>query len=207
MGHGGLFVNPVPKNIQRIYILFECAESFTKEELRRVARQLGRSDCFVRRCWDQWIREVHLHEDQAQVALNRPVTEKTATSDETRFNLSSDGNRVRVKRPRGECINPAFALQRHTAPTAGVRTWSVIDYNTRSPLVLIRGTMTAQRHIHDILQPHILPLIETIFQQDNTRPHPARVSQDRLLAITTLPWPARSPDSSPIEHIWDHLGR
>ncbi|GFV84807.1 hypothetical protein TNCV_4297891 [Trichonephila clavipes] len=23
----------------------------------------------------------------------------------------------------------------------------------------------------------------------------------------TLPWPARSPDSSPVEHIWDHLGR
>ncbi|GFV53826.1 transposable element Tcb2 transposase [Trichonephila clavipes] len=24
---------------------------------RRVVRQLGRSDCVVRRCWDQWIRE------------------------------------------------------------------------------------------------------------------------------------------------------
>ncbi|GFV01378.1 transposable element Tcb2 transposase [Trichonephila clavipes] len=26
--------------------------------VRRVARQLGRSDCVVRRCWDQWIREM-----------------------------------------------------------------------------------------------------------------------------------------------------
>ncbi|GFW51284.1 transposable element Tcb2 transposase [Trichonephila clavipes] len=25
---------------------------------RRVARQLGRSDCVVRRCWDQWIRDM-----------------------------------------------------------------------------------------------------------------------------------------------------
>ncbi|GFT94388.1 HTH_Tnp_Tc3_2 domain-containing protein [Trichonephila clavipes] len=25
---------------------------------RQVARQLGRSDCVVRRCWDQWIREI-----------------------------------------------------------------------------------------------------------------------------------------------------
>ncbi|GFX56321.1 uncharacterized protein TNCV_2242531 [Trichonephila clavipes] len=25
---------------------------------RRVALQLGRSDCVVRRCWDQWIREM-----------------------------------------------------------------------------------------------------------------------------------------------------
>ncbi|GFX02688.1 transposable element Tcb1 transposase [Trichonephila clavipes] len=37
--------------------LFECAESLTKEQLRRVARQFGRFDCVVRRCWDQWIRE------------------------------------------------------------------------------------------------------------------------------------------------------
>ncbi|GFX01304.1 transposable element Tcb2 transposase [Trichonephila clavipes] len=27
---------------------------------RRVARQLGRFDCVVRRCWDQWIREISL---------------------------------------------------------------------------------------------------------------------------------------------------
>ncbi|GFW66396.1 transposable element Tcb2 transposase [Trichonephila clavipes] len=25
---------------------------------RRVARELGHSDCVVRRCWDQWIREM-----------------------------------------------------------------------------------------------------------------------------------------------------
>ncbi|GFV58780.1 transposable element Tcb2 transposase [Trichonephila clavipes] len=39
---------------------------------------------------------------------------------EPRFNLSSDDNRVQVWRPRGERLNPAFALQRHAAPTAGV---------------------------------------------------------------------------------------
>ncbi|GFY03265.1 transposable element Tcb2 transposase [Trichonephila clavipes] len=36
-------------------------------------------------------------------------------SDESRYNLSSDDNRVRVRRPGGERLNPAFALQRHTA--------------------------------------------------------------------------------------------
>ncbi|GFW66394.1 transposable element Tcb2 transposase [Trichonephila clavipes] len=71
--------------------------------------------------------------------------------------------------------------------------------------------MTAQQYVHDILQPHVLPLMQwlpgAIFQQDNARPHTARVSQDCLHTVTTLPWPARSPDLPPIEHIWGHLGR
>ncbi|GFV35531.1 transposable element Tcb1 transposase [Trichonephila clavipes] len=71
--------------------------------------------------------------------------------------------------------------------------------------------MTAQRYVHDILQPHVLPFMQwlpgAIFQQDNARPHTARVSQDCLLTVTTLPWPARFSDLSPIEPIWDHLGR
>ncbi|GFW71351.1 transposable element Tcb2 transposase [Trichonephila clavipes] len=46
-----------------------------------------------------------------------------------------------------------------------------------------------------------------IFQEDNALTHMARVSQDCLRTVTTLPWPAQSPDFSPIEHIWDHFGR
>ncbi|GFY10643.1 transposable element Tcb2 transposase [Trichonephila clavipes] len=69
----------------------------------------------------------------------------------------------------------------------------VIAYNTRSLLVLIRGTMKAKRYVHDILQPHVLPLMQripgAIFQQDNARPHTERVSQDCLHTVTTLPWP------------------
>ncbi|GFT97821.1 transposable element Tcb2 transposase [Trichonephila clavipes] len=72
--------------------------------------------------------------------------------------------------------------------------WGVIAYNTRSLLVLIRGTMTAQRYVHDILQPHVLPLMQqlpgAIFQQDNARPYTERVSQDCLRTVTTHPRPA-----------------
>ncbi|GFS54714.1 transposable element Tcb1 transposase [Trichonephila clavipes] len=53
-------------------------------------------------------------------------------------------------RPCGERLNPAFVLQRHTAPTAGVMVWGAIAYNTWSSLLLIRGTMTAQEYVHDI---------------------------------------------------------
>ncbi|GFV25915.1 fatty acyl-CoA reductase 1 [Trichonephila clavipes] len=70
--------------------------------------------------------------------------------------------------------------------------------------------MMVQRYVHDILQPHVLPLMQrhpgAIFQQENARSLTARVSQDCLHTVTILLWSARSPDLSPIEHIWDHLG-
>ncbi|GFU86562.1 transposable element Tcb1 transposase [Trichonephila clavipes] len=92
--------------------------------------------------------------------------------------ISSDDNRVRLRRPRGVRLSPDFALQQHTAHTAGVTVWSAIAYNKRSPLVLIH----------------------------NTRPHTAKVSHYYICTVTTLPWPARSPDLSPIEYKFDHLG-
>ncbi|GFU68332.1 transposable element Tcb2 transposase [Trichonephila clavipes] len=41
-------------------------------------------------------------------------------SDESRFHFSNDDKSVLVERARGERLNPVFALQRPTAPTAGV---------------------------------------------------------------------------------------
>ncbi|GFS67807.1 transposable element Tcb1 transposase [Trichonephila clavipes] len=70
--------------------------------------------------------------------------------------------------------------------------------------------MSAQRYVHYILQPHVLQLLQrltgAIFQQDIARSHVANVSQDCIRTVITLLSSARSPDFSPIEHIWDHLG-
>ncbi|GFX86264.1 transposable element Tcb2 transposase [Trichonephila clavipes] len=41
-------------------------------------------------------------------------------SDESKFNLSSDDNRVRALKPLVKRLNHNFALQRHNAPTVGV---------------------------------------------------------------------------------------
>ncbi|GFT49080.1 transposable element Tcb2 transposase [Trichonephila clavipes] len=102
--------------------------------------------------------------------------------------------------------HPAFSLQRQTAPAAVVLVWGVIAYNIRQSLVLIRGTKTAQWYAHDLLQPHVLTLMQwfpgAIFEQDNARPLTAKMSQKCLRTVTTLPWPARFPDMPPIEHFW-----
>ncbi|GFU99820.1 transposable element Tcb2 transposase [Trichonephila clavipes] len=56
--------------------------------------------------------------------------------------------------------------------------------------------------------PFLNGLPGAIFQQDNARrPQTARVAQDILRQFQTLPWPARCPDLSPVEHVWDQLKR
>ncbi|GFV63017.1 DDE_3 domain-containing protein [Trichonephila clavipes] len=75
----------------------------------------------------------------------------------------------------------------------------------------MRGTLMDQRYVDDILRPHVGPFLNglsgAIFQQDNARPHTARVAQGFLRPFQTLPWPTRSPNLSPVEHVWDQLKR
>ncbi|UYV63759.1 hypothetical protein LAZ67_2005525 [Cordylochernes scorpioides] len=64
-------------------------------------------------------------------------------SDESRFCLSSDSRRVRVWRRRGERSNPAAIVERPTVRQRGIMVWGATAYDSRSPLLRIQGTMTA----------------------------------------------------------------
>ncbi|UYV64065.1 hypothetical protein LAZ67_2006437 [Cordylochernes scorpioides] len=132
-------------------------------------------------------------------------------SDESRFCLSSDSRRVRVWRRRGERSNPAAIVERPTVRQRGIMVWGAIAYDSRSPLLRIQGTMTAQRYVDDVLRPLTLPYFQgvpnALYQQDNARPPTARISQQALQDVQMLPWPPYSPDLSPIEHVWDIIGR
>ena len=48
-----------------------------------------------------------------------------------------------------------------------------------------------------------------LFQQDNARPHIARLSMNFLQSnnVNALPWPSLFSDLAPIEHVWDMLNR
>ncbi|GFS75701.1 transposable element Tcb2 transposase [Trichonephila clavipes] len=96
---------------------------------------------------------------QARSMWNVTDWQKVVFSDDSRFVLGTDDNRVRVWRHPGERTFPKW---------------------------FPRGK---------------------IFQQDNARPHTARVAQDFSRQFQTLPRPARSSDLSYVEHGWDQLKR
>ncbi|GBL89169.1 Transposable element Tc1 transposase [Araneus ventricosus] len=255
---------------------------------RRVARQVDRSECAVRTCWEQWTRDgthvrrtgsgatrktsrpedrrilrqalvdptvtrskiqsdvgmpvvpqtISRHLEEANLKSKRPVRvlpltpkhrrlrlqwcharatwngtdwQNVVFSDESRFVLGTDDNRVRVGRRPGERCNSTHVVARHIALTAGVMVWGAITCLSRPTLIVVRVILTGQRYVDDILRPRVGPFLNglpgAIFQQDNARSHTARVAQDFLRHVQTLPWPARSPKLSPVEHVWDQLKR
>ncbi|GFW42730.1 transposable element Tcb1 transposase [Trichonephila clavipes] len=158
------------------------------------------------------------HHRQCRLDFCRPRATWSVTdwrrvifSDESRFSLSADYHRTRVWLRNGQRSDPAFIVERHTAISQGVTVWGAISWDTRSSLVVLQGTLTARRYLDDILTPIVLPMLSShpgaIYQQDNARPHTARLSQQCLQGYDVLPWPTRSPDLSPIENVWDALGR
>ncbi|GFU93850.1 transposable element Tcb1 transposase [Trichonephila clavipes] len=158
------------------------------------------------------------HHRQCRLDFCRPRATWSVTdwrrvifSDESRFSLGADDHRRLVWRRTGQRSDPAFIVERHTAISQGVTVWGAISWDARSSLVVLQGTLTARRYVDDILTPIVLPMLSSrpgaIYQQDNARPYTARLSQQCLQGYDVLPWPARSPDLSPIEHVCDALGR
>ena len=95
-----------------------------------------------------------------------------------------------------------------------VMVWIGISGQERTPLVIINGNLTARRYIDDILRCDVLPFLEqqprgVVYQHDNPRPHTARIVQKCIEVnnVNVLPWPAYSPDVSPIETLMDRLVR
>ncbi|GFX64052.1 transposable element Tcb1 transposase [Trichonephila clavipes] len=133
--------------------------------------------------------------------------QKIVFSDESRFVLGAWDNQVQEWRRPGEWYNSSYIVLRHTSCTASVMGWGSIAFDIRSTLIVMRGTLTGQRYVDDILRPHAVPFLnglpgsERVFQQDNARPHTERFAQDFLRHFQIIPSPSRSPDLSPVEHV------
>ncbi|GFX11899.1 transposable element Tc1 transposase [Trichonephila clavipes] len=80
-------------------------------------------------------------------------------TNESRFQLCLDDHRRRVWRCPGQRADLEFTIARPTGPQSGIIVWSAISFDSRTPLVIIRGTLTPQRCVDDILRTVLLPFL------------------------------------------------
>ncbi|GFY30552.1 transposable element Tc1 transposase [Trichonephila clavipes] len=191
---------------------------------RRVVGQVDRSECAVRNCWEQWTREgTHARktgsgatrkttrrEDRRivrQALVDPTVTRSTTRADvgvvivpQTISRHLAEAN-LKFKRPfRALPLTPEHRQLRlqwcQARSMWNVTDWQKIVFRDESRFVL--GTDDNRVRVWRRPGPFLNGLPGAIFQQDNARPHTARVAQDFLRHFQTLPWPARSPDLSPV---------
>ncbi|GFU98926.1 transposable element Tc1 transposase [Trichonephila clavipes] len=201
--------------------------------MRRVAGQVDRSECAVRNCWEQWTREgtqarktgsgatrkTTRREDRRivwQALADLTVTRSTIRADvgvaivpQTISRHLAEANLKSKRHFHALPLTPEHRQLRlqwcQARSMWNVTDWQKVVFSDESRFVL--ATDDNRIRVWRRPGPFLNGLPEAIFQQDNARPHTARVAQDFLRHFQTLLWPARSPDLSPGEHVWDQLKR
>ena len=159
-------------------------------------------------------RGARLQWAQAHERWTRANWRSVLFSDESKFRVFHSDGRDRCWRRRNEryadcCINEVDRWG-----GGGLMVWGGVSFHSKTLLHIFRGRVTGVAYRDEVLQQIVAPFIQNdprirLFQQDNARAHTARVSMTFLQNnnVNVLPWPALSPDMSPIEHVWDLLGQ
>ncbi|GFW56015.1 transposable element Tcb1 transposase [Trichonephila clavipes] len=135
-------------------------------------------------------------------------------SDESKFSLQSEFYRTLIWRAPATLYHQENTIERHRYGGAGWLVWGGIILVPRTDLHVQSVTMTGNIYWDVILEQHIRLFrgakgVEFLFMDDNIRPHRANIVDEYYPSeyITRMDWPAYSPDLTPIEHVWDMLGR
>ena len=137
-------------------------------------------------------------------------------SDETKINrLGSDGVHWVWVRP-GEGLSDRQITPIANFGGGSLMFWGCMGWLGTGHGCRLDSTLNGERYV-EILEDEFLrslehlgmELDEVLFQQDNARPHMAKVSLKWLKdhGVECLEWPPNSPDLSPIENLWAELKR
>ncbi|GFX53312.1 HTH_Tnp_Tc3_2 domain-containing protein [Trichonephila clavipes] len=166
---------------------------------------MGRSVATIRRCWQEWgdNGRFQRHDSSGQPRAtanrgNRLIVRSAVTAPDSSLSTIRRVTRTRVS----TMIIHRWLIERNLRSYRSLLHLPLTPAHCRerlrcrTPLVIIRGTLIAQRCVDLILRtvllPFLLPYPGLIFQQDYARPHTARVTLNCLISCQTLPWPARS---------------
>ena len=101
-------------------------------------------------------------------------------------------------------------MERDSWGGQSIMVWGAIGINHKAGPFMFQNIgpgkgngITALQYINQVLRLHIVAYSGR-HQHDNARAHTARATRDFLQQqnIRIMPWPARSPELTPIEHLW-----
>ncbi|GFS89974.1 transposable element Tcb1 transposase [Trichonephila clavipes] len=177
----------------------------TSREVRKIVRMEVKDRSVTSRIIAQHIESVTYHSVSARTIrrglqqsglsarhplLGLPLTQnhrrmraaewnEVVSIDELCICLQHHDGRIRVWRHRGERTLNSCVMYHHTGTTPGIMVWGGIGYHSHTPLVRIAGSLNSQRYISEVLEPVVILYLQclaaAIFQQDNARPHVARI--------------------------------
>ncbi|GFU12097.1 transposable element Tcb1 transposase [Trichonephila clavipes] len=184
----------------RIVAYRDCGLSF-----REIGSHVGRNQTTVMRICDRCMQEVSARTirsrlQQSGLSTRRPLLGLPLTQNHRRLRHQWSDERRMWAAEWNEVVftdESRICLQHHDGR---IRVWRHRGERMLNSCVI---------HRHTGPEPGIMGLATALFQQDNARPHMARIIQRFFVnhKVELLPWPAHSPDLSPIENMWSMVAQ
>jgi transposase len=181
-------------------------QRFIKDELgykaRRPKKKYHISDLNIKNRLEWAQNHEHWNEEWKKIVF----------TDECKLFASKNGVDF-IRRKDGEILEEYDQVTQMFHGGKEIMVWGMISYDGPIEFLRVKGKLDSHNFI-ELIEPVIdrLPTLTSdeeylVYQQDNARSHIAQSTIDFFNEknVELLPWPAQSPDLSPIENIWSYL--